>query len=81
MLQCLKESYVKTLGIGIGFEVQRLNFSLKNDLSEDGEVINTTTLKVDSQPDGEWTFEEFLLDNHCVTVALNKTNVGISVCA
>ena len=32
ILQCLKESYVKALGVGIGFEVKRLNFSLQDSL-------------------------------------------------
>ena len=76
LFQCLKESYVKALGVGIGFEVQRLNFTLSNRLCSDDNVISTTKLAVDNQSMEEWRFEEFLLDNHCIAVAIESTIVS-----
>ncbi|XP_053399272.1 L-aminoadipate-semialdehyde dehydrogenase-phosphopantetheinyl transferase-like [Mercenaria mercenaria] len=69
-LWCLKESYVKALGVGIGFEVKRLNFITGGDLTHAGGTICTTTVEVDGQSAKNWTFEETLLDNHCIAVAL-----------
>lgn len=71
-LWCLKESYVKALGIGIGFEVQRLNFQLYTPLEDTHPVCNTT-LRVDSAEATDWTFQETSLDNHCIAVALHHT--------
>lgn len=68
-LWCLKESYVKALGIGIGFEVKRLNFKISSDLAANEGTVTTTTLEVDGQYAKDWTFEETLVDNHCIAVA------------
>ncbi|XP_060602671.1 L-aminoadipate-semialdehyde dehydrogenase-phosphopantetheinyl transferase-like [Ruditapes philippinarum] len=73
-LWCLKESYVKALGVGIGFEVKRLNFLIKSDLPSVGQTIDTTQLEVDGQFTIHWTFEETLLDNHCIAVAETSSN-------
>lgn len=70
-LWCLKESYVKALGIGIGFEVKRLHFSLMDSLQTDGKVVTSTKLDIDGQSAEDWTFEEILIDNHCIAVAVN----------
>ncbi|XP_060064363.1 L-aminoadipate-semialdehyde dehydrogenase-phosphopantetheinyl transferase-like isoform X1 [Ylistrum balloti] len=72
-LWCLKESYVKALGVGIGFEVGRLNFDLTT-RNIDSNVTTDTTLKIDGTPMSEWAFEEQLLGNHCVAVAVNKNS-------
>jgi 4'-phosphopantetheinyl transferase len=74
IFQCLKESYVKALGVGIGFEVKRLNFLIKSDLPSAGQTIDTTQLEVDGQFTVHWTFEETLLDNHCIAVAETSSN-------
>lgn len=60
---------MKALGIGIGFEVRRLNFDLAS-LKLDSNVITDTTLKVDGKPMPDWTFEEQLLGDHCIAVAV-----------
>ncbi|KAL4229965.1 hypothetical protein ACF0H5_010355 [Mactra antiquata] len=76
-LWCLKESYVKLLGIGIGFEVIRLNFNLIDKLTEDGQTSCMTTLKVDDIPVNDWIFEEMLMDHHWITVALRPKNMQV----
>ena len=73
--QCLKESYVKALGTGIGFEVERLNFDLKNKGLSDYDGVTTTTLKVDGSPAKDWTFQELLIEDHCIAVAVNQKEV------
>ncbi|XP_063414408.1 L-aminoadipate-semialdehyde dehydrogenase-phosphopantetheinyl transferase-like [Mytilus trossulus] len=71
---CLKESYVKALGIGIGFEIHRLNFKLNTlNLPSDRPLTNTT-LKVDEKEEKDWIFEEHLLDDHCMAVAYKKAH-------
>ena len=71
--QCLKESYVKALGVGIGFEVKRLSFDLRTPVLEDRAIpACTTSLKVDGQARQDWTFEETVIDNHCIAVACHR---------
>jgi len=70
---CLKESYVKAVGIGIGFELQRLSFHTKTKNLQQGIVTTDTLLLVDGLEATDWMFEETLLDDdHCVCVALGK---------
>ena len=73
IVQCLKESLVKALGIGIGFEVGRLDFHVQTvDLSASETVLNTT-VHIDGQLSQEWMFEEAMLEDHCVVVAVKST--------
>lgn len=71
-LWCLKESYVKALGIGIGFEVKRLNFKLAGSLPSEGSILTSTMLEIDDEYLEDWKFEESLIENHCVAVALKS---------
>ena len=66
---------MKALGTGIGFEVERLNFDLKNKGHSDLDVVTTTTLKVDGVPANDWTFQELLIEDHCIAVAVNQKEV------
>ena len=77
--QCLKESYVKALGIGIGFEVKRLDFNLKSKLPTDCDPITTTTLRVDGNPAANWVFQESFRDDHCIAVAVDQSQVYLSL--
>ena len=71
-LQCLKESYVKVLGTGLGFSVSRLDFHVNSGLSK-GFITRDTQVYVDGKLEPDWTFEETLLDStHCVVVAQQK---------
>ncbi|XP_061184564.1 L-aminoadipate-semialdehyde dehydrogenase-phosphopantetheinyl transferase-like [Saccostrea echinata] len=79
-LWCLKESYVKALGVGIGFEVSRLDFTFNTEYLEENVVTTDTFLKVDGVHLSEWTFEEHTMDNHCIVVAHNQQNTTMSDC-
>ncbi|KAK3099959.1 hypothetical protein FSP39_012540 [Pinctada imbricata] len=65
---CLKESYIKAIGIGIGFEVSRLNFLIQSDFQHDT-VVMDTKLHVDDAMATDWRFEEHELNEHCIAVA------------
>ena len=60
----LKESYIKGIGSGLGFNLQRANF-----IFDDGE--NKAVVEIDGVLDKDWEFEMLELDEmHCVAVAL-----------
>lgn len=70
---CLKESYVKNIGVGITINLQDLDFYVagnglaKNDLRRDTDIFVKNVKKEN------WTFEESLLDDeYCVAVALDN---------
>ena len=66
---CLKESYVKAIGTGLKFGLQRIQFDL-GDL-ENG-ICKSTTVSVDGVLDLNWKFEEIFQDNHFVTIAMGN---------
>ncbi len=60
---CLKESFVKAIGTGLGWDLQRLSFQLGSDkLCENSEVETGSQLYVDGRLAENWIFEELLLD-------------------
>ncbi|XP_067145977.1 L-aminoadipate-semialdehyde dehydrogenase-phosphopantetheinyl transferase isoform X1 [Apteryx mantelli] len=68
----LKESFLKAIGVGIGFNLQRIEFNVSPLQLEIGKVYQETKLLLDGDEE-EWTFEETRLDdNHHVAVALGK---------
>lgn len=67
---CLKESYVKNIGIGINIPLHEISFCLKTRKLSVGEVNIDTTLYVKDVLKDDWTFEETLLDDkHAVAVS------------
>lgn len=67
---CLKESYVKNIGVGITIPLIDLNFSLKSEL-ELGKLLVDTKLYVKNVLKDDWLFEETMLDDkHTVAVAM-----------
>lgn len=71
ILQCLKESYVKALGVGIGFSLQRLSFHVTDTQLYKEKFTRSTLLYVDGCLLTNWEFEETMLDdNHCVAVSM-----------
>ncbi|XP_028397954.1 L-aminoadipate-semialdehyde dehydrogenase-phosphopantetheinyl transferase-like isoform X2 [Dendronephthya gigantea] len=76
---CLKESYVKALGVGIGLlkKLQFMEFHIAPQSTElnDREVAMDTKLFLESKPCDEWCFQETKLDeDHQVVVALHQSN-------
>jgi len=60
----LKEAYIKSVGIGLGFELQRAEFTLPSpELS--------ATIAIDGKPREDWQFELHPIDNnkHVIAVA------------
>jgi 4'-phosphopantetheinyl transferase len=82
-LWCLKESYVKLIGYGIGFTLSRLNFCIKTDEFDKNnpqQILSDTILELDNRAmDKEFRFDEqviYLPDNEqqIITLCLSKTN-------
>ena len=77
---CLKESYVKAIGVGLGLDLQRLEFHTKES-NRGADVVCTTQLFKDGNLQPDWMFEEsYIDDNHCVVVALNQNSVIPRTC-
>ncbi|XP_030325000.1 L-aminoadipate-semialdehyde dehydrogenase-phosphopantetheinyl transferase [Calypte anna] len=69
----LKESFLKAVGVGIGFNLQRIEFNVSPLQLEIGKVYNETKMLLDGEKEEEWAFEETRLDDHHhVAVALGK---------
>ncbi|XP_021952380.1 L-aminoadipate-semialdehyde dehydrogenase-phosphopantetheinyl transferase isoform X2 [Folsomia candida] len=72
---CLKESYVKAIGVGIVIDLRTVDFNTKTDLSfeSDGPKLATdTVVKVNGCLETEWSFEERCLDDETHLVAVAK---------
>jgi len=71
---------VKALGVGLGFEVKRLNFSLIEALTVESPTVSSSILQVDNKPVTDWFFQECLHDNHCIAVAMvSPANSPVSI--
>ncbi|XP_009275233.1 PREDICTED: L-aminoadipate-semialdehyde dehydrogenase-phosphopantetheinyl transferase [Aptenodytes forsteri] len=69
----LKESFLKAVGVGIGFNLQRIEFNVSPLQLEIGKVYKETKMLLDGDKEEEWMFEETRLDDHHhVAVALGK---------
>ncbi|XP_069615327.1 L-aminoadipate-semialdehyde dehydrogenase-phosphopantetheinyl transferase isoform X4 [Ranitomeya imitator] len=67
----LKESFTKAIGVGLGFNLQRIEFEVSPVHMELGKVYTQTKMRLDDDEDEDWSFEEALLDEkHHVAVAL-----------
>lgn len=80
---CLKESFVKMIGLGITIPLEKISFSIHSDYAQPyvpNLVINDTTLRLlqsfdTIQDPSKLTFEESKLDDeHCVAVVLCDHN-------
>ncbi|NXI39654.1 ADPPT transferase, partial [Galbula dea] len=68
----LKESFLKAIGVGVGFNLQRIEFNVSPLQLEIGKVYRETKMLLDGDEE-EWTFEETRLDDHHhIAVALGK---------
>lgn len=70
---CLKESYVKNIGVGITINLQSIDFRLCSEYLDIDDVIRDSVVSVDGKQLNNWIFEESLLDiDHCVAVAIKN---------
>ncbi|XP_053677141.1 L-aminoadipate-semialdehyde dehydrogenase-phosphopantetheinyl transferase [Anopheles nili] len=68
---CLKESYVKNVGVGITVDLRKISFRIRTDELARDSVVCDSTLRVNDEPMENWRFEESLIDrDHCVAVSL-----------
>lgn len=73
---CLKESYVKNVGIGITMNLQKLDFLFNTAELKFNEIVTDTKLKLSGELLNDFYFEESLIDHeHCVAVSLQNSHV------
>ncbi|XP_068174148.1 L-aminoadipate-semialdehyde dehydrogenase-phosphopantetheinyl transferase [Antennarius striatus] len=71
----LKESFIKAIGTGLGFNLQRVEFHVSPERLTWGHVQRQTKMHLDEEEEEDWVFEESLLDaDHHVAVALGPTD-------
>ncbi|CAM4549205.1 unnamed protein product [Leuciscus chuanchicus] len=74
----LKESFIKAIGTGLGFDLQRVEFHVSPNQMREGQVYRQTRMFLDNEEE-DWIFEESLLDkDHHVAVALGKPDINTS---
>ncbi|XP_074536510.1 L-aminoadipate-semialdehyde dehydrogenase-phosphopantetheinyl transferase [Halichoeres trimaculatus] len=71
----LKESFIKAIGIGLGFNLQRVEFHLSAEPLTQGRVQCLTKMYLDDEEEVDWIFEESMLGaDHHVAVALGPAD-------
>lgn len=77
-LWCLKESYVKNIGVGITIALHKISFDIKSPLKV-GQIVTDTNLNVNNVLKSDWRFEETLLDEkHAVATSLQVKDESIA---
>jgi 4'-phosphopantetheinyl transferase len=67
----LKESYIKAVGIGLGFELSRAEFRYVNENMEEVPDSNTSVMYIDGILKKSWSFDIYEPDHeHCVVVSM-----------
>lgn len=71
----LKESFIKAIGTGLGFNLQRVEFHLSPEPLALSRPVRGTTMHLGEEEQDNWVFEECLLDeDHHVAVALGSSD-------
>lgn len=81
----LKESYIKAIGLGLGFELQNICFSIKYSSNDkvDGRnssrmICGTASAEIHQETRKDWSFEFFSIDSHHImAVALGPIRDAI----
>lgn len=74
----LKESFIKAIGTGLGFNLQRVEFHLTPAPLTQTQPVRQTTMHLDEEEQDDWVFEECLLDDdHHVAVALGSNSLPL----
>ncbi|XP_028817879.1 L-aminoadipate-semialdehyde dehydrogenase-phosphopantetheinyl transferase [Denticeps clupeoides] len=70
----LKESFIKAIGTGLGFNLQRAEFHVAPLAMVEGQLYRQSRLHLDEEEEDDWVFEECLLDkHHHIAVALGRS--------
>ena len=56
-IKALKESFIKAIGTGLGFNLQRVEFHLSPDPITVGRVHHLTRMHLDGEEEEGWVFE------------------------
>lgn len=71
-LWCLKESFIKSIGLGLAFKLQRIEFVTCGSEIPEGSFLNDTKVLVDGHQADDWCFLETALDaEHLVAIGYN----------
>lgn len=70
-IEALKESFIKAIGTGLGFNLQRLEFHLSPEPPTQDRVLRQTRMYLDEEEETDWTFE--------VSPAAERPTVGGAV--
>lgn len=74
-LWCLKESYLKAVGVGVSVNARNVSFQIKTLDLYSNKVICDTEGYFEGAKLEQWEFQEMLLDDdHCVAVAISEKN-------
>lgn len=72
------QSYIKAVGVGLGLDLQRLEFSSDQSLTTSSNVCHGATLRIDGRLDTAWKFSQcYIDDEHCIAVALGPPEDAI----
>lgn len=55
-VEALKESFIKAIGTGLGFDLQRAEFHISPNQMREGQVYRQTRMHLDNEEE-DWTFE------------------------
>ncbi|XP_072155659.1 L-aminoadipate-semialdehyde dehydrogenase-phosphopantetheinyl transferase [Bemisia tabaci] len=76
---CLKESYVKAIGVGLNVNLQDLRFKVNSLELVQNQFTTDTQFFLKDSLQSTWTFYETLLDPaHCVAIGIHDANSGTS---
>ncbi len=59
-VEALKESFIKAIGTGLGFDLQRAEFHISPNQMREGQVYRQTRMYLDNEEE-DWTFEVSLV--------------------
>lgn len=65
-----KESFIKVIGVGLGFELQWFEFDLFLLNLDIGQVYKEICLFLDGEEEKEWVFEESKIDEYYFVVVV-----------
>ena len=63
--KALKESFIKAIGTGLGFNLQRVEFHLSSGPLTQGRALCQTKMHLDEEEEEDWVFEVSLFEEKC----------------
>ncbi len=63
--KALKESFIKAIGTGLGFNLQRVEFHLSSEPLTQDRTLRHTKMHLDEEEEEDWVFEVSLFEENC----------------